>query len=129
MRPEKSVHLSRITLLVLWFYCALLCGLAEASLIGISADVIGLPIDQFRVSGNLKTQEKYILKWSELEIGQTLTLSAVDICEWHQLSCLASVFSVLLSSILNALAPPSPSAVTAFPRAIVSAAHARTVPG
>jgi outer membrane protein insertion porin family len=78
MRPEKSVHLSRITLLVLWFYCALLCGLAEASLIGISADVIGLPIDQFRVSGNLKTQEKYILKWSELEIGQTLTLSALN---------------------------------------------------
>jgi len=52
--------------------------LAEASLAGISADVIGLPIDQFRVSGNIKTQEKYLLQWSELSIGQKLTLPALN---------------------------------------------------
>jgi len=36
-------------------------GLADASLAGISADSIGLPIDQIRISGNIKTQEKYII--------------------------------------------------------------------
>jgi outer membrane protein assembly factor BamA len=65
-------------LLWLWLCCAILPGLAEASLAGISADVIGLPIDQFRVSGNIKTQEKYLLQWSELSIGQKLTLPVLN---------------------------------------------------
>jgi outer membrane protein assembly factor BamA len=65
---------------LLWFWLCLasIPGLAEASLAGISADVIGLPIDQFRVSGNLKTQEKYLLQWTELSIGQKLTLPALN---------------------------------------------------
>ncbi len=43
-------------------------------MIGISADAIGRPIDQFRISGNVKTQRKYILQWSELNVGQILTI-------------------------------------------------------
>ena len=62
----------------LWLCCVFIPGFAQASLDGISADAIGLPIDRFRVTGNIKTQEKYILKWSELSIGQTLTLPALD---------------------------------------------------
>ena len=65
-------------LLWFWLCCAIIPGLAVASLAGISADVIGLPIDQFRVSGNIKTQEKYILQWSELSIGQKLTLPVLN---------------------------------------------------
>ena len=45
---------------------------------GISAEVIGLPIDQFRVSGNLVTQQEYILHWGGLQIGQTLTLPLLN---------------------------------------------------
>jgi outer membrane protein assembly factor BamA len=56
----------------------LIPGLAQASLDGISADAIGLPIDRFRVTGNIKTQEKYILKWSGLNIGQQLTLPVLN---------------------------------------------------
>ena len=65
-------------LLWFWLCCASIPGLAEASLAGISADVIGLPIDQFLVSGNAKTQEKFLLQWSELSIGQKLTLPALN---------------------------------------------------
>jgi len=45
---------------------------------GISANAIGMPISQFRVSGNKKTQEKYILHWSELSIGQTLSIALLN---------------------------------------------------
>ena len=65
-------------LLWFWLCCAVVPGFAQASLAGVSADVIGLPIDQFRVSGNIKTQEKYLLQWSELSIGQKLTLPALN---------------------------------------------------
>jgi len=44
---------------------------------GISANTIGKPIDQFRISGNVKTQRKHLLKWSELRIGQKLTIPAL----------------------------------------------------
>ncbi len=45
---------------------------------GISADAIGRPIDQFRVSGNVKTQRKYLLQWSELRVGQILTITVLN---------------------------------------------------
>ena len=45
---------------------------------GISADAIGKPIAHFRVSGNAKTQRRFILQWSELEVGQILTLDALN---------------------------------------------------
>jgi len=45
---------------------------------GVSADAIGRPIEQFRISGNVKTQRKYILQWSELRVGQILTIPALD---------------------------------------------------
>ena len=68
----------RHALLWLWLCCAFFPGLAEASLAGVSADVIGLPIDHFRVSGNIRSQEKYIIKWSELYPGQKLTLPVLN---------------------------------------------------
>ena len=64
--------------LCLWLCFAIIPELAEASLAGVSADVIGLPIDQFRVSGNIKTQEKFLLQWSGLSIGQKITLPALN---------------------------------------------------
>lgn len=45
---------------------------------GVSSDSIGRPIDQIVISGNLKTQGKYILQWSELRVGQVLTLEALN---------------------------------------------------
>jgi len=65
-------------LLWLWLGCAFAPGPAQASLAGVSVDVIGLPIDQFRVTGNIRTQEKHLLKWSELHIGQKLTLPVLN---------------------------------------------------
>ena len=65
-------------LLWLWLFCAVVPGIAQASLAGVSADVIGLPIDQFRVSGNIITQKKHLLQWSELSIGQKLTLPVLN---------------------------------------------------
>ena len=62
----------------LWLCCVLLSQPAQASLAGVNANAIGLPIDQFRVSGNVKTQEKYLLQWSGLRIGQILTLDALN---------------------------------------------------
>ena len=47
-------------------------------MVGISADSIGRPIDQFRISGNVKTQRKYILQRSELNLGQTLTIPVLN---------------------------------------------------
>jgi len=47
-------------------------------MVGIGADAIGRPIDQFRVSGNVKTQRKYILQWSELNVGQILTIPVLN---------------------------------------------------
>ena len=41
---------------------------------GIGPEVIGLPIDQIIVSGNDKTQERWILKWAAIEPGMELTL-------------------------------------------------------
>ena len=40
---------------------------------GISAEVIGLPIDNLLISGNERTQEKWIRKWLGIEIGQELS--------------------------------------------------------
>jgi outer membrane protein insertion porin family len=62
----------------LWFGCAVIPGSALASMAGISAEVIGLPIDHFRVSGNLVTQERYLLHWGGLQVGQTLTLPLLN---------------------------------------------------
>jgi len=78
MRVKTCYRHHGLLWLWLWLCFAIVPGPAEASFAGISAEVIGLPIDQFRVSGNIKTQEKYILKWSELSIGQKLTLPAIN---------------------------------------------------
>lgn len=53
-------------------------GLAHASLAGISADSIGLPIDQIRISGNIKTQEKYIIKWTGISDRQILSIPLLN---------------------------------------------------
>ena len=51
---------------------------ADASLAEISPDSIGLPIDQIRISGNEKTQEKYILKWIGIRRGQLINISELN---------------------------------------------------
>ncbi len=50
---------------------------AQASFAGISGDVVGRPVDQILVSGNNRTQERYILKWMEIVPGQPLTIAAL----------------------------------------------------
>lgn len=50
----------------------------QVSMVGISADVIGQPIDQFRVSGNEKTQAKYLLRWADLYVGKILTIENLE---------------------------------------------------
>lgn len=54
--------------------CASAPGQAQDSLAGISAEVIGEPIAQFRFSGNVKTRDSYILLQSQLAVGQIITL-------------------------------------------------------
>jgi outer membrane protein insertion porin family len=65
---------------VLWlcFCCALAPGQALASLAGVSADVIGEPIAQFRFSGNVKTRESFILLESKLAVGQIITIERLN---------------------------------------------------
>ena len=77
MRSKKGYY--RHGWLWLWLCCALLMpGAALASLAGISASVIGERIDHFRFSGNLKTQARYILQTSGLQVGQTITISRLE---------------------------------------------------
>lgn len=66
--------------LLLWMVvcCVMYTGLAHASLAGISADSIGLPIDQIRISGNIKTQEKYIIKWTGISDRQILSIPLLN---------------------------------------------------
>lgn len=50
----------------------------QDSMAGISADVIGEPITQFRFSGNRKTRASYILLESGLEAGQIITIERLQ---------------------------------------------------
>ena len=50
----------------------------QASFAGISAEVVGQPVDQILISGNDRTQEKYILKWIKIVPGQPLTIAALN---------------------------------------------------
>lgn len=49
-------------------------GPASAQMVGISAEVIGQPIDQILISGNEDTQAKWILKWAGIQPGQILNI-------------------------------------------------------
>lgn len=49
-------------------------GPAIAQMAGISAEVIGQPIDQILISGNEDTQAKWILKWAGIQPGQILNI-------------------------------------------------------
>jgi outer membrane protein assembly factor BamA len=66
---------------LLWLSLVFLCmpvQAQQASMIGVSAKAIGKPIDQFRVSGNERTQRKYLLHWAELREGQILTIDLLN---------------------------------------------------
>ncbi len=45
---------------------------------GVSANAIGKPIIQFRISGNIQTQREYLLHWAELREGQILTIELLN---------------------------------------------------
>lgn len=49
----------------------------EASPPGIDPALVGQPVDQILVSGNERTQERYILKWMAIRPGQPLTMQAL----------------------------------------------------
>ena len=49
-----------------------------ASLAGISPLAIGQPVDAISVSGNERSQEKYVLEWSGLAVGQILTTELLN---------------------------------------------------
>ena len=61
-----------------WLWLLLGCILynpsALASLAGVGADTIGRTVDQIRVSGNEKTQEKYVIEWTGIEPGDRLSI-------------------------------------------------------
>jgi outer membrane protein assembly factor BamA len=66
---------------LLWAALLFVCATAHAqqsSMAGVSANAIGRPIDQFRVSGNEKTQRKYLLQWAGLRVGQVLTIPLLN---------------------------------------------------
>ncbi len=65
-------------LMWLWLLSGVNPAWGQDSMAGISADVIGEPIDQFRVSGNVKTQEKYLLRWADLYVGKILTIKNLE---------------------------------------------------
>ena len=46
----------------------------QAQMAGISAEVVGQPITQIRVTGNTKTQKKWILEWADIHPGDILTV-------------------------------------------------------
>ncbi|MEM7565079.1 MAG: BamA/TamA family outer membrane protein, partial [Pseudomonadota bacterium] len=54
----------------LFLFCYLLSPGSFASLDGISVDAFGQRIDLINISGNQRSQEKYVLKWSGLAVGQ-----------------------------------------------------------
>ncbi len=56
-------------------------GTGHASLIGVSSDAIGLPVDQILISGNEITQERFILKWAGIRSGQVLTIPLLNKAE------------------------------------------------
>ncbi len=47
---------------------------AAAQMAGISPEVIGLPIDKILISGNEDTQERWVLKWTDLSPGQVISI-------------------------------------------------------
>ncbi len=49
-----------------------------ASLAGISPLAIGQPVDVISVSGNERSQVKYVLEWSGLAVGQVLTVELLN---------------------------------------------------
>jgi outer membrane protein assembly factor BamA len=50
----------------------------RAQMAGIGAEVIGLPIAQILVTGNDKTQEKWVLEWADIHPGDILTLAKLN---------------------------------------------------
>ena len=46
----------------------------QAQLAGISPQVVGLPISQILVTGNAKTQERWVLEWADIHPGDILTV-------------------------------------------------------
>jgi outer membrane protein assembly factor BamA len=71
MRTGRSVsgH-ARFWLLIIGL-CHLPC--LQAQMAGISPGVIGLPISTILVTGNTKTQERWVLEWADIEPGDILT--------------------------------------------------------
>jgi outer membrane protein assembly factor BamA len=49
-----------------------------ASHVGVSHSVIGQSVDVISVSGNERSQEKYVLEWSGLAVGQILTVERLS---------------------------------------------------
>ena len=46
----------------------------QAQMAGISPEVIGLPVSQILVTGNNKTQKRWVLEWADIRPGDILTL-------------------------------------------------------
>ena len=65
---------------LLWLWCSFTLNPAWAqdSLAGISADVLGLPIDHFRFSGNEQTRAGYMLERANLYIGKLITIENLE---------------------------------------------------
>jgi hypothetical protein len=50
----------------------------HASLIGISPETIGLPVDPILISGNVATRKKYFIKWTGIRSGQILSIPMLN---------------------------------------------------
>lgn len=58
--------------------CVLPVSNAAATLAGVSPDAIGQAVDQIRISGNDKTQQKFIDQWIGIRPGQVLSLPSLN---------------------------------------------------
>jgi len=72
MQFGTRITIRGLSCLLLW--AAMSVGSAIAQMAGISAAVIGQPIDHILISGNDDTQDKWILKWADIRPGQTLSI-------------------------------------------------------
>ena len=50
----------------------------QAQMAGIGAEIIGLPVSQILVTGNTKTQEKWVLEWADIHPGDIITLAKLN---------------------------------------------------
>ena len=71
MRTGRAVFRHAWFWLLIIGFCHAPC--LQAQMAGIGADVFGLPVSTIIVTGNTKTQERWVLEWADIRPGDILT--------------------------------------------------------